>query len=101
MNPRRRALSAAAPSYAMKRVLLAGAALAVAWPSLALAQPVSPPPAEFEQGPQGRLQRGQVLNNETGPRTGPPKTATPVNTDGLKPGELYIEADQLARDDKN
>ncbi|MGZ6049201.1 MAG: LPS-assembly protein LptD [Phenylobacterium sp.] len=99
MNPRRRALSAAAPSYAMKRVLLAGAALAVAWPALAVAQPVTPPPAEFEQGPQGRLERGQVLNNIGSERSNQPKAAAPVNTDGLKPGELYIEADQLSRDD--
>ena len=100
MNPRRRALSAAAPPYQVKPALLASAALAVAWPGLALAQPVTPPPAEYEQGPQGRLERGQVLNNEPGQRAGPARPA-PVNTDGLKPGELYIEADQLSRDDKN
>ena len=101
MNPRRRALSAAAPSYAMKRVLLAGAAIAVLWPAVALAQPVTPPPAEYEPGPQGRVERGQVLNNAAGQNSDKPKTAAPVNTDGLKPGELYIEADQLARDDTN
>jgi LPS-assembly protein len=98
MNPRRRALSAAAPSFAMKRALLAGAALAVLFPMLARAQQVTPPPPEVEQGPQGRVQRGQVLNNDVNSRLDKPK-APPANTDGLKPGELYIEADQMARDE--
>jgi LPS-assembly protein len=100
MNPRRRALSAAAPSYAMKPALLAGAALAVLWPAIALAQQVTPADAAYQRGPQGRPERGQVLNNDPTQRPDRPKTA-PVSTDGLKPGELYMEADQLSRDDKN
>ena len=64
------------------------------WPSPALA-------AEAQgQSPLGHDQRGQILNS-TGERTERPKTAAPDNTDGLKPGELYMEADQLVRDDKN
>jgi LPS-assembly protein len=85
----------------MKPALLAGAALAVLWPAIALAQPVTPPDAAYQQGPQGRLERGQVLNNDPTQRLDRPKTTAPVSTDGLKPGELYMEADQLARDDKN
>ena len=83
----------------MKRALLAGAALAVAWP--AFAQPVTPPAAEFEQGPQGRVERGQVLNNQAGQNSQSTKPSAPAHTDGLKPGEMYIEADQIARDEDN
>jgi len=97
MNPPRRALSAASPPRAVKRALLAGVALAVLCPGLAAAQPVQPP--SFEQGPLGKEQRGQILN-DTGQRPEPAKPAR-VNTDGLKPGELYMEADQLVRDEKN
>ncbi|MFI4964261.1 MAG: LPS-assembly protein LptD [Caulobacterales bacterium] len=100
MNPRRRALSAAAPHLAVKRTLLAGAALAVLWPAVAAAQPVGAPLDQAGQSPVVRDQRGQILN-DTGQRTERAKPAVPANTDGLKPGELYMEADQLARDDKN
>jgi len=97
MSPRRRALPAATSHRAVKRALLAGAALAVLCPALAAAQPVMPP--SFEQGPLGKEQRGQILN-DTGKR---PEQAKPAqaNTDGLKPGELYMEADQLLHDEKN
>jgi LPS-assembly protein len=98
MNPRRRALSAAAHPSAMKRALLAGAAAAMLWPAMARAQPMTPPPSEVQPGPQGRIERGQVLNNDSNSRVDKPKAA-PVNTDGLKPGEMYIEADQISRDD--
>lgn len=98
MSPRRRVLSAATSHRAVKQALLAGATLAVLGPSLAWAQPGATP-APFEQSPQGREQRGQILNDtgQTRPRT----PARPANTDGLKPGELYMEADQIVRDDKN
>ena len=64
MNPRRRALPAV-PLYA-KRALFAGAALAMLWPAVALAQQTNPP-VPYEQGPLGRDQRGQVLNNNGQP----------------------------------
>jgi LPS-assembly protein len=68
---------------------MVGAALAVVWPSVLHAQPKQ----------QGRDGRGQILNEST---TQPPKINPPApNLDGLKPGELYMEADQLVRDDKN
>jgi LPS-assembly protein len=96
MSPRRRALPAAAPCYAVKRALLAGAAAAVLWPAAALAQSASQP-ANIEPGPQGRVERGQVLNNDTNAKSDRARAPTP-KTDGLKPGELYMEADQIARD---
>jgi len=97
MSPRRRALPAATTPRAVKRALLAGAALAILGPAVAAAQPVTPP--SFEQGPLGKEQRGQILN-DTGRRPEPAKPA-PVNTDGLQPGELYMEADELVRDEKS
>ena len=97
MSPRRLPLptlpfqTLAVPALAAKHALMAGAALAMAWPLAAAAQqPV---------GPGGRTERGQILN----PSSAAPareKTVAPVNTDGLKPGELYMEADQVVRDDK-
>ncbi len=72
-----------------KRALLAGAAVLTVWPMLAHAQPVG----------QGRDQRGQILNETPKPiDEASPKAAQ--HTDGLKPGELYMEADRLIRDDK-
>jgi LPS-assembly protein len=100
MNPRPRTQPAAAQTYAVKRALLAGAAMALLWPALAHAQATAPA-SSFEQSPLGREQRGQILNDTGLSKTGPPKSSRPVNTDGLKPGELYMEADQLVRDDKN
>ncbi|MFL5295997.1 MAG: LPS-assembly protein LptD [Phenylobacterium sp.] len=90
MSFRRRTPPIAAGGFA-KRALLAGAALAVLCPGLARAQ-VGP------LGPQGRIERGQILN-ETAP-AGRPKATAPANLDGLKPGELYMEADQLSEDQK-
>jgi LPS-assembly protein len=81
----------------MKRALLAGATAAVLWPTVVLAQ--AQPGQPYEQSPVSRDQRGQILNDShSGDK---PKTTAPAHTDGLKPGELYIEADQLSRDDKN
>ncbi len=100
MSRRRRTQPAALPSDAAKRALLAGAAMALLWPALAQAQSVAPANS-FEQSPLGREQRGQILNDTGLPKTGAPKSTAPVSTDGLKPGELYMEADQLVRDDKS
>jgi LPS-assembly protein len=102
MSPRRRALPAARPClapWAMKRALLAGAAAAVLWPVAALAQAGQQPPG-YDQSPLGKEQRGQILN-DTSRTPERPKTTAPTVTDGLKTGELYIEADELSRDDKN
>lgn len=100
MSPRRRALSAAAHKCAWRRALLAGAALAAIWPAAALAQQTPTTPGDLGPGPEGRVERGQILNDSSQQKTGATKKA-PVNTDGLKPGELYMEADQITRDDKN
>lgn len=100
MSPRRRALPTAAPFHAVKRTLLTGAALALLWPSMAAAQAPASSLDPVSQNPLTRNQRGQILN-ETRERDGRVKAGAPVNTDGLKPGELYMEADQLVRDDKN
>jgi LPS-assembly protein len=100
MSPRRRTQPAAIQCYAAKRALLAGAAMALLWPAMAEAQ-ATEPASSFEQSPLGRQQRGQILNDTGLPKAAPAKPAAPVNTDGLKPGELYMEADQLVRDDKN
>src|SRR5258708_3367995 len=98
MSSRRRTPPAPARSHAAKRALLAGAAIATLWPAAVLAQPagVGPPGSAA----QGREQRGQILN-ATPNQPEPPKATAPVNTDGLKPGELYMEADQLSRDGKS
>ncbi|WP_293371057.1 LptA/OstA family protein, partial [Phenylobacterium sp.] len=82
----------------MKRALLAGAAAAVLWPCVVLAQPE--PGTPYEQSPLSKDQRGQILN-DSARGTDKPRPAAPEHTDGLKPGELYIEADQLSRDAKN
>ncbi len=100
MSPRRRALPSTAPHNAVKRALLAGAALAVLWPAVAVAQSGAFQAEPSARSPLGHDQRGQILNS-TGDRTERTKVKGPVNTDGLKPGELYMEADQLVRDDKN
>jgi LPS-assembly protein len=84
------------PAPAAKSALLAGAAMAVLWPAAAAAQPA---PATGSFGPAGRAERGQVLNASPD-QPAPAKSPTPANVDGLKPGELYMEADQLVRDDK-
>src|SRR3954470_9653833 len=67
------------PSRAAKRALLAGAALAVLWAPAALAQ--APGKAE------------RALAAPARPAAGPAR-------DGLAEGELYMEADQVVRDDK-
>ena len=57
-------------------------------------------PATAHAQSQVRTDRGQILNanpNQPAPRARP---AAPANNDGLKPGELYLEADQLVRDDR-
>ncbi len=100
MSPRRRVLHTAAPLNAVKCALLAGAALAVLWPTIVCAQTNRLQADPAIRSPLGHDQRGQILNS-TGDRTERPKAKGPANTDGLKPGELYIEADQLIRDDKN
>ena len=97
MTSRRRP-PALARRYAAKRALLAGAAIAMLWPVAALAQPAG----EGTPGlsPLNRDQRGQILNEKPA-QPERPKATAPVHTDGLKPGELYMEADQLTRDGKN
>lgn len=76
-------------SIVVKRALLAGAALAAFWPAAVAAQPPL------------RTDRGQPLNTNPDQPAARPPTAAPANNDGLKPGELYMEADQLIRDDRN
>ena len=99
MNSRRRTLPAIARSYAVKQALLAGAAIAAFWPAAVLAQPADVgPPAS---APEGRQERGQILNENPLRPPEQSRTTSPVKTDGLKPGELYLEADRIIRDDKN
>ena len=99
MSPRRRTQPAAARPAAAKHTLLAGAAMAVLWPIAATAQPAASQVTPYEQSPLGRDQRGQILNNSSQPPERA-KAAVP-KTDGLKPGELYMEADQIVRDDNS
>ena len=81
MSPRRR------PSSAVARcALLAGVATAVLWPMAALAQGAMPKDGG-----------GQIISRPTPAPV--VKPAAGANADGLQPGELYIEADQLIRDD--
>ena len=79
-------------------MLLAGAAIAVLWPAAASAQ--VPTPGVLEPGSPlvPREQRGQTL--QTNPIEPAKPKAAPAVSDGLEPGELYMEADQLVRDDK-
>ncbi len=92
-SPRRTPPSPAAYQTA-RCALLTGVAWAAFWPALAAAQPVG-----SGGNPLGRDQRGQILNQGLlQPERARP--ARPANTDGLAPGELYMEADQLVRDDK-
>jgi LPS-assembly protein len=81
------------PASFAKRALLAGAALAVAWPTAFL-----PAGAHAQPTNRSRDERGQILNETTvqAPKINPPAP----NLDGLKPGELYMEADELIQDDK-
>jgi LPS-assembly protein len=79
------------PIALAKRALLAGAALAALWPIAAHAQPV-------RTGPGRGDERGQVLNQDQTSQA--PRITPPRPLDGLKPGELYMEADQLTEDDK-
>ncbi|MFI4949403.1 MAG: LPS-assembly protein LptD [Caulobacterales bacterium] len=90
--------STVARRLAVKRALMAGAAFAVLWPAAVRAQPANPGPAI--ESPLDRQQRGQVLNESPTQPTAP-KAAARAHTDGLKPGELYMEADQIVRDEKN
>jgi LPS-assembly protein len=80
MSSGRRASSAAA-----KCALLAGAALGVLWAQAAQAQPEAP--------------KAQVLS----PPPAPAAAAKPavVSPDGLAPDEMYMEADEVVRDDKS
>lgn len=72
------------PSRAAKRALLAGAALAALWAPMALAQG-----------------QGQGLAKSVPPAAAAPRaSATAAVQDGLAEGELYMEADQVVRDDK-
>ncbi|MDB5450022.1 MAG: organic solvent tolerance protein OstA [Phenylobacterium sp.] len=76
------------PSAAAKRGLLAGAAVALVLPVAAHAQPQD----LFHN-------KGQILN----PAPVQPSRssrAAPVNNDGLAADELYMEADELIRDDQ-
>ena len=87
------------PSAAARHALFAGAAFAVLWPLAAAAQ--VPEPGVLAPGSPlvPREQRGQVLDNAPIRPNAPAKPAKVIN-DGLQPGELYMEADQLTRDDK-
>ena len=68
---------------------MTGAAMVLLWPAAAAAQPA------------GRMERGQVLNPAPDqPVRAKPPAALPSN-DGLQPGELYMEADQVVRDDRS
>jgi LPS-assembly protein len=87
------------PPAAARRALFAGAAIAVLWPVAAAAQIPSPNVLTPGNPLVPREQRGQVLG-EPPIRPVEPRAA-PVNNDGLAPGELYMEADQLTRDDKS
>ncbi|WP_165842905.1 LPS-assembly protein LptD [Phenylobacterium deserti] len=71
------------PSAAAKRAMLAGTAIAVLWSAVAQAQTSTPAPA---QAPAAN-----------GPLATAPAARTP---DGLAAGELYMEADQIIRDDE-
>ena len=62
-----------------------------------MAQPAGPSAG----GPLGRDERGQILNENPIKPPQPKAAVGPAHIDGLKPGELYLEADQLTRDDKN
>ncbi len=86
MSPRRRPPSAIGPSAVARCALLAGVATAVLWPMAALAQGAMPKDGG-----------GQIISRPTPAPTAKP--AAGANADGLQPGELYIEADQLVRDD--
>ena len=100
MSPANRALAAAISTpmrSGARRALLAGAAMAMLWPAAALAQVGGQPGL---QSPLARDQRGQVLNDTGQPAQRPAVKKEPQHTDGLKPGELYLEADQISRDDK-
>jgi len=94
MSPRRRP-----PSAAAKRALLATVAIAVLWPVAAAAQVPTPGVLDPNSPLVPRENRGQVLDNAP-IRKATPKPVTVVN-DGLEPGELYMEADNLTRDDKS
>jgi LPS-assembly protein len=80
-------------------MLLMGAAIAVLWPAAASAQVPSPGVLEPGSPLVPREQRGQTL--QTNPIAPARPKAAPANADGLEPGELYMEADQLTRDDKD
>jgi LPS-assembly protein len=99
MWSRRRKLPASGRSFAIKRTLLAGAAIAACWPATVLAQPADVgPPAS---APEGQRERGQILNENPLRPSDRSRPTAPVHTDNLKPGELYLEADRIVRDDKN
>ena len=74
-----------------KRALLAGAAMAAVWPLAGHAQPI-------RTGPGRGDERGQIINAPDASE--PPRITPPRPLDGLKEGELYLEADQLSEDDK-
>ncbi|MDB5424278.1 MAG: organic solvent tolerance protein OstA [Phenylobacterium sp.] len=81
-------------------MLLASAALLMLWPAAAQAQTPDPNVTMPGNPLIPRELRGQNL--QTSPIEPPPRPrAAPVNNDGLEPGELYMEADQLTRDDKS
>ena len=79
------------PHPIAKRALLAGAAMLSLWPVAVHAQPIRSGPGRGEE-------RGQVLNEPLAQPQAKPAPAPAL--DGLKPGELYMEADQLTEDDK-
>jgi LPS-assembly protein len=78
------------PILRAKHALLAGAAFAALWPTLSHAQPVRTGPGRSEE-------RGQILNEAAPQNAAKPTPARPL--DGLKTGELYLEADHLTQDD--
>jgi LPS-assembly protein len=85
MNSRRRR-----PSASVKHALFSGAALAAAlWPLAGHTQAMLK---------DGKVDRGQMLN--TAPKKGAAKASAADNNDGLQQDELYMEADQLVRDEK-
>ncbi|MET0274810.1 MAG: LPS-assembly protein LptD [Phenylobacterium sp.] len=75
-----------ASSVAAKCTLLAGVALGVLWAPAALAQPEAP--------------KARVLSTTAPPAPAPAVTTAVVSPDGLAAGEMYMEADEVVRDDK-
>ena len=97
MSSRQRRSSATARRRAIKCALLAGAAFVAVWPAAALAQSPGAGAGAAPGSPLDR-HRGQILNATPNINKAPAAKAAPAHTDGLAPGELYMEADRLVRD---